>query len=265
MTSWTSSPSPSAPSSAALTDGPGGKADRRAQQGGEQVEHARWRGIELGRDRAADAWIAPGGCSIPPPNRTCGFHRIRLSTGWVYPRDSRCSTFIVGCLHPFSGVIRVVPIHRLPSFARWPAFPVSDYYEGSVPHPALAAGWPPPLPESWTRFPSSRRLRLHSALGSAFTLGTARCRARHRGTAGDTECGAPVHWWTFPAVDRVSDDSALALPWTGSQPFDASDSSFPRNHSGTLASGAQRGRVAVASLSGRLQTRFCLWPPCLLP
>ena len=74
----------------------------------------------------------------------------------------------------------------------WPAFPASDYYEGSVPRSALAAGWPTPLPESRTWFPSSRRLRLHSALGSAFTPGTAPCRARHRETAGCTECGVPV-------------------------------------------------------------------------
>ena len=37
-----------------------------------------------------------------------------------------------------------------------------------------------PSPGSRTWFPSSRRLRLRAVLGSAYTLGTARCRARHR-------------------------------------------------------------------------------------
>ena len=62
----------------------------------------------------------------------------------------------------------------------WPAFPTSDYYEGSAPRPALAAGWPTPLPESRAWFPSSRRLRLRAVLGPACTPGTALCRARHR-------------------------------------------------------------------------------------
>ena len=63
----------------------------------------------------------------------------------------------------------------------WPAFPASDYYEGSAPRAALAAGWPTPFPGSRTWFPSSRRLRLRVVLGPASTPGTARCRARHRG------------------------------------------------------------------------------------
>ena len=61
-----------------------------------------------------------------------------------------------------------------------PAFPASDYYEGSATRPALAEGWPTPLPESRTCFPSSTRLHLHAVLGPACTPGTARCRARHR-------------------------------------------------------------------------------------
>ena len=32
-----------------------------------------------------------------------------------------------------------------------------------------------------------------------------------------------------------------------------------------LASSARFSRVTAATLSGRLQTRFRLWPPCLLP
>ena len=74
----------------------------------------------------------------------------------------------------------------------WPAFPASDYYEGSAPRPALAAGWPTPLPESRTWFPSSRRLRLRVVLGSAYTPGTARCRARHRDTPVWLESGISV-------------------------------------------------------------------------
>ena len=61
-----------------------------------------------------------------------------------------------------------------------PAFPASDYYEGSATRPALAEGWSTPLPESRTCFPSSTRLHLHAVLGPACTPGTARCRARHR-------------------------------------------------------------------------------------
>ena len=62
----------------------------------------------------------------------------------------------------------------------WPAFPTSDYYEGSAPHPALAEGSPAPSPESRTWFPSSLRLRLRAVLGPASTPGLALCRARHR-------------------------------------------------------------------------------------
>ena len=46
----------------------------------------------------------------------------------------------------------------------WPAFPTSDYYEGSATRPTLAEGWPTPLPESRTSFPSSPRLRLRAVL-----------------------------------------------------------------------------------------------------
>ena len=66
----------------------------------------------------------------------------------------------------------------------WPAFPTSDYYEGSATRPTLAEGWPTPLPESRTSFPSSPRLRLRAVLGPASTPGLARCRARHRGMSG---------------------------------------------------------------------------------
>ena len=65
-------------------------------------------------------------------------------------------------------------------FAMRPAFPTSDYYEGSATRPALAAGWPTPSSESRTSFPSSRRLRLHAVLGPACTPSTALCRTRHR-------------------------------------------------------------------------------------
>ena len=40
----------------------------------------------LGRDGAADGRTAPAGLRHPPPpNRTCDFHRIRLSIRWVRP------------------------------------------------------------------------------------------------------------------------------------------------------------------------------------
>ena len=94
-----------------------------------------------------------------------------------------------------------------------PAFPTSDYYEGSAPHPALAEGWPAPSPESRTWFPSSPRLRLRAVLGPASTPGLARCLARHRDTPVCLEsdvsvlAGLPLY-----QVDRGSDDSTLALP-----------------------------------------------------
>ena len=111
----------------------------------------------LGRDSAANAWIAPGGLLHPPtePDLPLSGHPSLRRMG--YPWDIHFSTLIVGFLHPFSGVICFVPTHRLPSFAMWPAFPTSDYYEGSAPRPALAAGWPTPLPESWTRIEWGRR------------------------------------------------------------------------------------------------------------
>ena len=54
--------------------------------------------------------------------------------------------------------LRSTPI-RLPPFAMRPAFPTSDYYEGSAPRPALAEGWPTPLPESRSRIEWGRRRR----------------------------------------------------------------------------------------------------------
>ena len=124
-------------------------------------------------------WSAPS----PPPNRTCDFHRIRLSPGWVRPagREHRLfrhrSRVHTSLLRRSS--LRSTPI-RLPTFAMWTAFPSSDYYAGSVTRPALAEGWPAPTPESRTSFPSSQRLRLHIVLGPASTPCLALCRARHR-------------------------------------------------------------------------------------
>ena len=98
--------------------------------------------------------------------------------------------------------LRSAPI-RLPPFAMQPAFPTSDYYEGSAPRPALAGGWPTPLPENRTWFPSSRRLRHRAVLGSAYTPGPALCRARHRGT--------PFIWSAAPLPSRNNP----YLAWTG--------------------------------------------------
>ena len=138
----------------------------------------------LGRDGAADGRTAPAGLRHPP-----------LRTGRATftasgsPSDGldRCvgnigfSAILVGFIHPASGVVRFVPLPSdCPPFAMRPAFPASDYYEGSATRPALAEGWPTPLPESRTCFPSSTRLHLHAVLGPACTPGTARCRARHR-------------------------------------------------------------------------------------
>ena len=144
----------------------------------------------LGRDGAANGRNAPAGLRHPPPpNRTCPFQGIRLSIRWARPmyREHRLFRHLrrvrTSLLRRNS--LRSTPI-RLPSFAMRPAFPTSDYYEGSATRPALAEGWPTPLPESRSRFPSSPRLRLRAVLGSASTPGTARCRARHRET--------PVDW-----------------------------------------------------------------------
>ncbi len=144
--------------------------------------------IEWGRRRQwpeYSGWFAPS----PSPNRTCPFQGIRLSIRWVRPMCREHQLFRhrrrvrTSLLRRNS--LRSTPI-RLPSFAMRPAFPTSDYYEGSATRPALAEGWPTPLPESRSRFPSSPRLRLRAVLGSASTPGTARCRARHRET--------PVDW-----------------------------------------------------------------------
>ena len=100
-----------------------------------------------------------------------------------------------------------------PSFAMWPAFPTSDYYEGSAPRPALAAGWPTPLPGSRTRFPSSRRLRLPVAVGPAYTPSTARCRARHRGHAGSCGSAALLSLTDCPCPSQTG------IPMTPPSPY----------------------------------------------
>ena len=94
----------------------------------------------------------------------------------------------------------------------WPAFPTSDYYEGSAPRQVLAAGWPTPSPESRTCFPSSRRLHQHAVLGPAFTPSTARCRARHR--------EMPVAWspTSLPKEDSPC-ISQTGIPMTPPSPY----------------------------------------------
>ena len=138
----------------------------------------------MGRDGAADGRTAPAGLRHPP-RRT----RLATFTASGSPSDESdpwvgniCfSAIFVGFIHPFSGVVRFVPHSSdCPPCAMWPAFPTSDYYEGSATRPTLAEGWPTPLPESRTSFPSSPRLRLRAVLGPASTPGTTRCRARHR-------------------------------------------------------------------------------------
>ena len=161
--------------------------------------------------------------------------------------------------------LRSTPI-RLPPFAMRPALPASDYYEGSVPRPALAEGWPTPSPESRARFPSSHRLRLRAVLGSACTPGTARCRARPSEDGGQRGHDIPAPTGlSLMNGNRDSEGSTLALPYTGGSWCDASISSSFRNHNGTLISSARSSRVTAATLSGRLQTRFRLWSPRLLP
>ena len=58
----------------------------------------------------------------PPPNRTCKFPSIRLSSGRILRRSA---------LGISPTLLPTAPV-RLPPFATWPAFPVSDYYGGSV-------------------------------------------------------------------------------------------------------------------------------------
>ena len=159
-----------------------GTPDPRVYRGDTSLEVGR-SPIEWGQRRRwpnCFGWFAPS----PSPNRTCDFHRIRLSARWVRPMcvGNICfSSIVVGFIHPSSGVVRSVP---LPSDC--PPSPCDRLSRPRTttkalpPRPALAAGWPTPLPESRTRFPSSRRLHLHAVLGSACTPGTARCRARHR-------------------------------------------------------------------------------------
>ena len=122
---------------------------------------------ELGRDGAANNRTAPAGLRHPP-RRTgraaftaSGSPSDELDRGRehrLFRHHRRVHTSLLR-----RSSLRSTPI-RLPPFAMRPAFPTSDYYEGSAPRPALAAGWPTPSPENRTWFPSSRRLRLHAVL-----------------------------------------------------------------------------------------------------
>ena len=88
-----------------------------------------------------------------------------------------------------------------------------------------------------------------------------------RSPSGDAACME----FDIPAFTRLSllgkgrdsEGSTLALRRRVVNSCDASISSSFRVHNDTLASSARRGRVAAATLSGRVQTRFRLWPsPC---
>ena len=105
-------------------------------------------GFELGRDGAANNRTAPAGLRHPP-RRTgraaftaSGSPSDELDRGRehrLFRHHRRVHTSLLR-----RSSLRSTPI-RLPPFAMRPAFPTSDYYEGSAPRPALAAGWPTPV------------------------------------------------------------------------------------------------------------------------
>jgi hypothetical protein len=86
----------------------------------------------------------------PPPNRTCKFPSIRLSSDGL---SHECD------LSPFRRLASRVPTcgpgprRRLPPFALWPAFPVADYYGGSVARGVAPHG---PIPCSRVRHVRAR-------------------------------------------------------------------------------------------------------------
>src|SRR6516165_12659789 len=73
-------------------------------------------------DRRLARWPCGSFSIRPPPNRTCKFPSIRLSSGRILRRSALGIT-------PTS--LLTAPV-RLPPFALWSAFPASDYYGGSV-------------------------------------------------------------------------------------------------------------------------------------
>ena len=112
-------------------------------------------------------------CAIPPPNRTCDFHRIRLSIRWVKPR---------------SGTWAFLPSQS------------GSYIPFSV------AGESDELPK-FAKVASSYRLRscIYAWLGSLPRSSSE--------DAGQREYGIPaLTGLSLQLEDRESDDSTLALP-----------------------------------------------------
>ena len=126
--------------------------------------------------------------------------------------------------------------------------------------PPRAGHWPQAGPLRGgepARFPSSQRWHSACRGRSAFTPGSARGRARHRGGGCIGECrlltpssslaylnGGPV---TPPSPDRE----------TGSPTFGASNGGFLRSHRGARLAGRGGVGPSVATLSERLRTCFC--------
>src|SRR5579883_1534692 len=74
----------------------------------------------------------------PPPNRTCKFPSLRLSSGRILRRSGRWAPLTGGydrVPNPIPGIsppgLPTAPV-RLPPFALWPALPAADSYGGSV-------------------------------------------------------------------------------------------------------------------------------------
>ncbi len=119
----------------------------------------------------------------PPPHRTCQFPGIRRSIRLLTQGATvRVSAFIVRHLHPHSNIVCAQPFSLTASLRRVASFPGLRLLRRLRPTPGSSRRLAHTQRVSQMWFPRSHRSRPHGAVGSAFTPGLARCRARSRGT-----------------------------------------------------------------------------------
>lgn len=89
-------------------------------------------------DRRLARWPCGSFSIRPPPNRTCKFPSLPLSSGRILKGSGGCAAITAGydiLPNHIPGIsppwLPTAPVH-LPPFAIWPAVPVSDYYGDSL-------------------------------------------------------------------------------------------------------------------------------------
>src|ERR671924_1877734 len=112
--------------------------------------------------------------------------------------------------------------------------------------------------ERLTGFPGSHGECQHTVTGSACTPGSARCLARDRGNQGGVGVLISYPYEITLADSRQTFRSLHPRPTSSGGPsYDASNSSFLRNHNRILASSSQSGRPLLSHIvEGASDTRL---------